>query len=97
MIPRKYIPPLNATKQGVTLSENHNPNLIREPDQVTKQVFATKHQSNWPTPVNASAFTYLLEGYENKDFIVKGFSEGFLVNFEGEEDSLVFKFLSRLI
>ncbi len=46
-------------------------------------------QSNYdavPTPVNARAFSYLLEGYKDREYIVRGFTEGFLTHFEGVEE-----------
>ncbi len=38
-----------------------------------------------PTSINVSAFAHLLEGYEHKEFIVNGFSQGFITHFEGEK------------
>ncbi len=42
-----------------------------------------------PTPINVSAFAYLLEGYEYKEFIVNGFSQGFMTHFVGEEKQIL--------
>ena len=44
--------------------------------------------SKLPTPINVSVFAYLLEGYEDREYIINGFTEGFMVSFEGEEQSL---------
>ncbi len=41
------------------------------------------------TPVNARAFYYLLEGYKDREYIVRGFTEGFLTHFEGVEEEII--------
>ncbi len=41
-----------------------------------------------PTPVNARAFSYLLEGYKDREYIVRFFTEGFLTHFEGVDEEL---------
>ncbi len=41
-----------------------------------------------PTPVNARAFLYLLVGYKYREYIVRGFTEGFPIQFEGVEEEL---------
>ncbi len=43
-----------------------------------------------PTPVNARAFSYLLERYQDREYIVRRFTEGFLTHFEGVEEELKF-------
>lgn len=49
---------------------------------------STIHNNALPTPVNVRSFSYLLEGYKHRDYIVKRFSDGFITHFEGQEEEL---------
>ena len=39
------------------------------------------------TPVNVQAFGELLHGFEKREYLVKGFTEGFRIHYEGGDDS----------
>ena len=41
-----------------------------------------------PTPVKAKVLSDLLRGYIKVDYITSGFTEGFMLNFEGDESPL---------
>ncbi len=44
--------------------------------------------STLPTPVKPREFEKLLKGFQKKEFIVQGFTEGFKINFEGIDESM---------
>ena len=95
--------PLNASKKGTVLTSTPQENFAQGKN-VTSNIHVLPvmdltpnlnmgrtqkiSKTNLPSPIQVKALSELLTGYSDKAYLIKGFTEGFLIDFEGEDTPL---------